>query len=141
MLLSASSTSLPSSCLSSSSCLSVAVSLPPQSIGPHSTLISICWNNSHLQPHWLMHGLQLSKHQRSCFPHCPSFISLLTSYVWLLTSMKARTILVLLHNMSNPNPALKAAGLGNSVERDSMRPLKEDAGCQTPGKHSVNVDF
>lgn len=42
--------------------------------------------------------------------------------------------------MSNPNPALKAVGLVNSMERDSMRPLKEDSGGQTPGKHLVN-DF
>lgn len=55
--------------------------------------------------------------------------------------MKARTILVLLHSVFNSNPALKASGLGNSVERDSMCPLKEDAGCQTPGKHLVKVDF
>lgn len=47
----------------------------------------------------------------------------MTSYVWILTSMKARAVLVLLHDLSNPNPALKAAALGNSVEHDSMVPL------------------
>ena len=55
--------------------------------------------------------------------------------------MKTRTILVLLHNTSNSNPASKAAGLGNSVELDSMYPLKEDVEGQTPGKHLVSDGF
>lgn len=111
-------TSLPSS--------SLCQHLPPcQSLSFHKTSVHdlspspFTITTLNLPPHWLMQGLQLSRHHRSCFPHCQSFISLLTTYVWILTSMKARTILVLPHNVSNPNPALKAAGLGNSVDPEA----------------------